>query len=147
MPTFTLEDSGPTKTFTFDLLLDYTFHMDQKSLAHVGYPDNLGQEAFPLQMWLEMYKFFFELINDSTWPSSGDSCSDKWEDLRTWLKSGGDNEGIFTITFNREDSRTGVETTFVFDGAVKHLHKKSVGGEHVATIEGDFEFYIHDPPV
>jgi hypothetical protein len=145
-PVFTLKDSGPTKTFTFDLLVDYTFHLDNRKLSHFAKTDNEGQETISLQMWLEQYKFFFQLTNDSDWPSSGESCSDKWEDLRTWIKTGGDNDGRFTVTFNREDSKIATPTTYVFEGAVKHLHKKSVGGEHVATIDGDFEFYVHDDP-
>ncbi len=142
-PTFTLKDKGPTKTFTFDLLEDYTYHGDNKKLFHTAYPEE-GQEAIDIHMWLEVYKFFFQLKNDATWPSSGQSCSDKWEDFRTWLKTGGDNDGIYTITFNREDSTIGTPTTYEFDGAVKHLHKKSVGGEHVATIDADFEFFVDD---
>lgn len=118
--------------------------MDNRKLRPISYPENEGQEIVTLGMWFESYKFFFLLIHDSTWPGSGESCSDKWEDFRTWIKSGGDNDGIFTVTFNREDSTSGIPTVYVFDGAVKHLHKKSIGGEHVVSIEGDFEFYIDD---
>ena len=143
MATFTVKDLGPTKTFTFDLLLDYNYHGDNKKLFHTPYADE-GQEAIDLSMWLEIYKFYFQLKTDDSWPSSGDSCSDKWEDFRTWIKTGGDNEGIFTVTFNREDSQVGSETTYVVDGAIKHLHKKSVGGEHIVTIDGDFQLFVDD---
>lgn len=142
MTTFTLKDLTPTKTFTFDALIDYTYHLDNRKLTPIGYPDNEGQEVITLGMWFESYKFFFQLKDDSNWPSSGESAADKWEDLRTWIKTGGDNEGIFTITFPREDSKSGTPVSYTFDGAVKHLHKKSTGGEDIVTIDGDFEFYI-----
>lgn len=144
MTTFTLKDAGPTKTFDLEILKDYTFHLVNKKLSHIPYPDNEGMEIIAIGMFLEFYKFYFQLQDDTTWPSSGSSASDKWEDLRTWLKTGGDNDHIFTITFPREDSKSAAPTSYVFNGAVKHLHKKSTGGEDVVTIDGDFEFLVDD---
>lgn len=80
-------------------------------------------------------------MTDSTWPTSGDSCSDKWANLVNLLKTGGDSAGFFTLTFDREDSRPGAAQLESYSGSVKNLEKRVVTGEHTVKIDGSFEFY------
>lgn len=142
MTTLTLKDSGPTTTITFDSFKVIDWRMDAKYFHAQAIPKNQGTVIVHEEAWLEMLKIDYHLLDDSSYPSSGDSCSDKWLALRDLLKTGGDNDSLFDLTFDLEDSTPDTASTITVTGKVKSMKKRTVAGKNTNHIEGDFEFYI-----
>ncbi len=141
MTTLTLKDSTPTTTITFDSFTVIDDRYDDKSFVVIGIPDNDPAIIVTLLSWVHMIKIKFQLKNDAGWPGSGESAADKWANLVTMLRSGGDNDGQYTITFDREDSTVATPVTESYEGSVRNVAKRVVAGEHVVKIDGNFEFY------
>lgn len=142
MTTLTLKDSGPTTTITFDTFKVIDWRMDAKYFHAQAIPKNQGTVIVHEEAWLETLKIDYQLKHDSSWPSSGNSCSDKWLAFRELLKTGGDKDSEFQLTFDLEDSTPSVSSTITLTGKVKNMKKRFVAGKNNVYIEGDFEFYL-----
>lgn len=137
----TLKDQTPTTTITFASFKEITDRYDDKYFTVIALPDNETPIIVTLLGWEHMVKIKFQLVNDEAFPGSGKSAADKWADLVTLVKSGGDSEGLLTLTFDSEDSTPSSPQTESYTGAVKNLSKRTEAGEHVTKIDGQFEFY------
>lgn len=140
MTTCTLKDTATT-TITFNSFTEITDRLDSKVFIVVALPDNEPPVLIQLLSWVRMFKVTFQLLTDETWPSSGESCSDKYANLVNLLKTGGDSEGLLELKFDREDSTPTTPVLESYNGCVKNLQKRVVTGEHTVKIDGDFEFY------
>ena len=138
MATATLTDG--TTTITFKKFGDRSERLEATNFNPFAYPDNEGQEVIHEGQWFSVYKLPFVLQNDASWPSSGDSAADKYAALKSLLKSGGVNEGQFTITFDSEDSTPSTPQTESYTGKIKLLTKFSPAGITV-EIKGELEFW------
>lgn len=139
-----LEDLGPTTTITFDSFPEIAHRLEAVNFQPEAYPEDEGVEVLSLVQHLEVYTFDFQIKDDSSYPSSGDSCSTKYLNLRNLIKTGGDNEELFSVTFDREDSTQAFPLTLTYRGKIKQLKKRSVAGKHVNFIDGSFEFWLDD---
>lgn len=144
MVTATLADDGPTTTITFDSFEAIPWRMDAKNFHPIALPENEGQLVIFVGQWLEFWKIRFQFQDDATWPASGDSAADKRRAFRTFLKTGGDSEWLFTLTFDSEDSTPGSPVTEVHTGFVKNVSFSGIAGDEVAVLKGDFEFWGSD---
>lgn len=142
--TATLSDDGPTTTITFDAFTRIPLELNAKNFHPIAFPENEGREVIFVGQWERVWKIDWELKDDATWPSSGDSAADKRKALVDLLLTGGDDEWLFTLTFNSEDSREGSPVTEVYTGKVKRLSVPSKAGDNVAVIKGNFEFWESD---
>jgi len=140
MTTLTLSDG--TTTITFDTFKVIDWRMDAKYFTAQALPDNQPSLVIHIGAWLEMLKIDYQLLHDDSYPSSGDSCTDKWLAFRALLLSGGVNEWEFDLTFDHEDSTPSESSTITLTGKVKNMKKRFVAGEHTVKIDGDFEFYV-----
>jgi len=141
MPTLTLKDHTPTTTITFASFEEITDRIDDKNFVIAGMPENEPSLIVPLLSWIQMLKIKFQLKNDATFPTSGESAADKYANLKTLIRTGGDSKGLLTLTFDSEDSTEGTPQLESYNGSVKNLQKRSIAGEHVTKIDGSFEFY------
>ena len=89
---------------------------------------------------MRVFQIRFVLADDTTWPSSGKSASDKRADFETLMFGGGDNAWKFRLTFESEDSTSGVPQTENYDGYIKAYTIRSVSGKDIKTIKGSFTF-------
>jgi hypothetical protein len=144
MGTATLADDGPTTTITFEAFKVIDFSLNAKTFVPITYPENEGREVIFVGQWERYWKVDFELKDDSTWPASGDSAADKRKELVTLLLTGGDDEWLYTLTFDSEDSRPGSSVTETYTGKVKRLHIRSRAGDDLSVIKGSFEFWEDD---
>ena len=142
MVTAKLEDSGPTTTINFKAFTEFDYSLTAENFVPFAYPENEGSEVIFEQQWFEVYKFRFKLEQDNTYPTSGDSAADNWDDLVDFVKDGGDNESLMELTYNVEDSEQ--TQTKTLTGKVKYIKKTSTGGEHLTEIEGELEFWVCD---
>jgi hypothetical protein len=143
--TCTLKDSTPTTTITFETFEEIERKIIAEGFFKTALPENGGTLIVFLGQYSRMFTIQFVLKDDDTWPSSGDSAADKRADLENLILTGGDNLWQFRLTFDSEDSTSGSPQTEYYDGYVKNLNIRSVSGEHVKTIEGDFEFWEGEP--
>ena len=120
--------------------------MDAKYFHPQAIPGNLAPIIVQEGAWLEMVKITYHLKDDSTYPSSGDSCSTKWLAFRAFLKSGGDSDYLFDLTFDLEDSTPAAASTITLTGKVRNMSKRYVAGKHTNHIEGEFEFWLGEDP-
>ncbi len=141
MVTATLKDSTPTTTITFYGFKVVARRLEAVNFTPVSYPDDEGTEVIHLLQWVRVFTVTWQLINDATWPSSGDSAADKRADLESFIKSGGDSEGIFTLTFDSEDSTPASPQVESYNGRVKLLTIRSIAGDNTVVIEGELEFW------
>ena len=141
MPTYTLKDQTPSTTIAFDSFSEINERYDAKYFKALAIPDNGPTVIIILQAWVHRIKMTFQLVDDDTYPSSGDSAADKWANLVSLLKSGGDSAGFFTLTFDSEDSTEATPQLESYNGSVKNLEKLSIAGTHTVKIDGSFEFY------
>lgn len=81
------------------------------------------------------------LEDDTSWPSSGESATDKYFDLMDMIMSGGDNDGLFTVTWETPDSTIAAPQTESINGKVKIDDSRWLPGEHHSRIEGKFELW------
>lgn len=138
-----LEDSGPTNTFIFDALTKIDDRIKAENFNPFAYPENEGTEIIHELQWFRILTVEIQFKNDPTWPASGDSAADKRIAFQNAILSGGDNEGLWELTYNTEDSDPdGTEQTETLTGKVNFLHRLFKGGEHVAKVDMDFEFWI-----
>jgi len=144
MTTCKIEDSGPTTTITFTSFEEINWRIEAKNFNPLTLPDNEGVVIVFEGQWLEAFTFQYKIKDDDSYPSSGDSCSEKWDAFRTLLKTGGDNEWLFTLTFDKEESIPSVSSTYSLNGKIRNMTKRFVAGKNVNYIEGEFEFYIGD---
>lgn len=144
MVTATLSDDGPTTTITFDGFTAVPWRLDAKGFTPIALPDNEGQLVIFVGQWLEFWKIKFYFANDASWPASGESAADKRKALRTFLKSGGDSEWFFTLTFDSEDSTPSTPVTEVYTGFVKNVSFTGIAGDETAVLKGQFEFWGSD---
>lgn len=71
---------------------------------------------------------------------AGDTVTDQRMDLEDLVQGGGDNNYLFMLTFDTEDSTNGSNTESV-TGKVKKLSFPTIAGESVSIIKGEFEFW------
>lgn len=142
--TATLSDDGPTTTITFDGFELTPFQLNAKTFVPIAYPENEGQDVIFVGQWEEFWIISFYFANDASWPGSGDSAADKRKALVSFLKSGGDAEWLFTLTFNSEDSTEATPVTEVHTGKVKNLRFGGKAGDETAVLRGEFEFWTSD---
>ena len=138
MVTATLTDG--TTTITFKKFGDRSERLEAANFNPFAYPDNEGQEVIHEGQWFTVYTLPYVLQNDASWPGAGDSAADKYAALKTFIKSGGVNEGQFTVTFDSEDSTPSAPQTESYTGKVKLLNKRSPAGI-TTEIKGDLEFW------
>lgn len=139
-----LEDDIPTTTITFDSFPEIAHRLEAINFQPEAYPEDEGVEVLSQKQHVEVYTFDFQIKDDSSYPSSGDSCSTKYQNLRDLVKAGGDNEELFSVTFDREDSTQAAPVELTYTGKVKLLKKRSVAGKHRNYIDGSFEFWLDD---
>ena len=139
MVTATLSDG--TTTITFHNFREVNRRLEAENFVRFAYPDNEGAEVIFEGQWFRVFRFRFQLKNDASFPTSGDSAADKRADLETLLLNGGVNEWLFTVTFDSEDSTPGSPQTENYDGKVKLCQMVTKGGENSVVIEGDLEFW------
>jgi hypothetical protein len=144
MVTATLTDDGPTTTITFDGFTVISLRVGAKGFNPIALPYPDGRLVVFVGQWERVWKIKFYLKNDAGWPGSGDSAADKRKELVTFLMTGGDSEWFYTLTFDSEDSTPGTPVTEIYTGFVKNLMIRSVAGDNVVKIEGDFEFWESD---
>ena len=138
-----LEDSTPTNTITFDALKSISEDISAENFNPQALPENEGCICVHLLQWFRVLKVEVQFKNDDTWPGSSDSAADKRIDFQNAILSGGDNNGLWDLTFNTEDSDpNGTEQTQTLTGRVKLLHRTFIGGEHVAKVDMEFEFWV-----
>lgn len=131
MVTYTLKDSGPTTTITFDAFTIIGLKVISQDQQVFAYPENEGVEVIFLGQNYKHFSFSFEFKD-----GGGKTAYEKLEELVDLIITGGDNEWLFIITFTKPDE-SGTES---HTGRVRNLDAQLVGGEHVALVEGEFEF-------
>lgn len=144
MVTAKLEDDGPTTTINFDGFKAHNRTLDAKNFIAMPMPDGDPQLVIHLLQYMDFIHIDWEMKNDSTWPSSGDSAADKVADLVDFILSGGDSEGLFTLTFDSEDSTPSSSQTESYTGRIKKYFCPSTAGVNVVIIKGNFQFYRSD---
>ncbi len=141
MVTATLKDSTPTTTIVFDGFRIVSTRREATNFDPFSYPENEGIEIVFEGQFVRVWTITFVLKDDATYPASGDSAADKRVALENFYFTGGDNEWLFILTLDAEDSIPGSSQTEVYTGKIKLFTTRSVGGDNVATIEGEFEFW------
>lgn len=141
MVTNLIQDDGPTTTINFQTFEEITEAIVADNFNPIAYPE--GREVVHLLQWFNILTIFFRLADDASFPSSGDSAADKWADLKDLVLGGGDNDGLFTLIFDSEDSTVATPQTESYQGRIKNLQKTSIAGEK-KKILGNFEFWIQD---
>ena len=145
MVTATLKDETPTTTITFDGFHAHNRTLDAKNFSVLPMPEGDPQLVIHILQYMDFIHIDWELKNDSTGPSSGDSAADKVAELIDFILSGGDSEGFFTLTFDSEDSTPAAPQTETYTGRIRKLFVPSSAGVNVAFIKGNFTFYLSIP--
>ncbi|MCK5615219.1 hypothetical protein KAR91_75850 [Candidatus Pacearchaeota archaeon] len=136
MPTYTLSDG--TTTITFKAFPEINRRTEAVNSNPISYPDNEGYEVIHVGQWRRVFIITWRLQDASPTAGTAAAKRDALEDL---ILSGGVNEGLFTLTFDREDSQEGAPVLATYDGKVVLNQQRMLGGDHVSEIEGEFEFW------
>ena len=140
MPTATLKDTATT-TITFDGFQIISRRIEAVNANPISFPENEGTEVIFLGQSRRVFILTkWKLKDDANYPGPGDSAADKRADLENLLFTGGDNEGLFILTFDSEDSVPGSPQTETYTVKYKLLHIRSEAGR-ITFIEGDLELW------
>lgn len=142
MVTNKIEDDGPTTTINFQTFEEITESIVAENFNPLAYPE--GREVVHLLQWFHTFTIYFRLRDDATFPSSGDSAADKWAILKELFIGGGDNAGLFTLTFDSEDSTVATPQTESYEGRIRNCRKTTEAGIK-QKIDGNFEFWVELP--
>lgn len=139
MVTATLTDEGPTNTITFDGFTVIETRLSAKNFNPIALPDNEGRLVVFVGQWERVWKITWYFKDDVS-----DSAADKKKEFLNFVMSGGDSEWFFTLTFDSEDSIPGSSVTEIYTGYIKNVNIRSIAGDNVVKVEGDFEFWEAD---